>query len=156
MLLRRKPITHFSCLLCGIEQLMPHASRGRDRRQRSMSGGGDLADAVLSLAAPAEPLWRRRLASAALESAAGAGAAVAAGDRAAAARGGDRRSDLGRRAGGRLCPAALAAARGREHGAAVAASSRLGAAAATAAGPRAPQRSARGAAHRTHAARAVA
>src|SRR5712691_9812807 len=65
-------------------------ARDRGRCERGLSGSGDLAAAVLSMAKATDGLWRRRTASPAALRAAGAPAAARAPGRAADPRRGDR------------------------------------------------------------------
>src|SRR5215475_8010255 len=133
-----------------------HSSCDADRGQRGLRGGGHLPDTVLSVAASPQPVWNRRLASAAAAGAAGSGSAAAAPGRTAPARRRDRRSDLGRTAAGGLRATAVAAAGGGQHRAASLAAARLGHSPAALARARAPQCPRRRLADTTHAAIALA
>src|SRR5215475_14998199 len=86
-----------------------HSSCDADRGERGLRGGGDLPHAVLSVAASPQPVWGRRVGSAAAAGATGAHAATVRAGRAPAARRGDRLSDVGRAAAGGVRAAAVAA-----------------------------------------------
>src|SRR5207237_4570605 len=132
------------------------AARERGRCERGLSGSGDLADHVLSMAKTTVRLWRGRAPSAAALRPAGAPAAAFAPSRAADPRGRDRAGDLGLSAPGGVSRPLVAAVAGAKHCAAAVAAPRPGHPPGAVAGARAPERAPDGAPHRAHPPRAVA
>src|SRR5688572_8903611 len=100
--------------------------RGRGERDHSVPRGGDLPDAVLSLATSVGALWRRWPASAASAGAAGTDGAPHPGRGAADPRRGDRAGDLGLSPAGGVRRAVVAPDAGAEHDPTAAATPRAG------------------------------